>query len=263
MVIDSEDDSEAPLMDLVNPKTPESPNTTVTKRGSIGRGRPKLIRDRNSSKSPQTSPDNKPTQGNSMGPLTIITTNMTDTEVDRAIEDAKSADQQVFIRDENGKVFTDDKPHPSTFEDNLENSELDLASNLSSSTEIETEENEPIRRSKRLIKTNPVLRYNNPICHDYRSHRTKAELGPHTEPKGRRTGGGRQQPLNQSQDKIQTLRTANHRNTYNSRGRSTAHQTLDQWRNNRHNKLQNAPIGGSSANSRGGNVEDRQTYSRN
>ena len=31
-----------------------------------------------------------------MGPLTIITTNMTDTEVDRATEDAKSADQEVF-----------------------------------------------------------------------------------------------------------------------------------------------------------------------
>ena len=140
MVIDSEDDSEAPLMDLVNPKTLESQNTTVTKRGSIGRGRPKLIRDRTSPNSPQTSPDNELTQGNSMGPLTIVTTNMTDTEVDLAIEDAKSADQEVFIRDKNGKVFTDDKPHPSSFEDNLENSELDLASNLSSSTEIETEE---------------------------------------------------------------------------------------------------------------------------
>ena len=252
MVIDSEDDSEAPLMDLVISKTPESPNTTVTKRSSMDRGMPKLVRDRTSSNSPQTSPDNKPTQGNSMVTLTIITTNMTDTEVDRAIEDAKSADQEVFIRDENGKVFTDDKPHPSTFEDNLENSELDLASNLSSSTEIETKEKEPIRRSKKLTKTNPILRYNNPICHDYRSHRRKAKLGPHTEPNGRRTGGGRQQPLNQSQDKIQTLRTANHRNTYNSRERSTAHQTLDQWRNNRYNRMQNAPIGGSSANSRGG-----------
>ena len=246
MVIDSEDDPEALLMDLVNPKTPEFPNTTVTKRGSIGRGRPKLTRDRTSSNSPQTSPDNNPTQGSSMGPLTITTTNMTDTEVDRAIED-----QEVFIRDENGRVFTDNKPHPSTFEDNLENSELDLASNLSSSTEIETEEKEPIRRSKRLTKTNPIVRYNNPICHDYRSHRRKAELGPHTESNGRWTGGGRQQPLNQSQDKIQTLRTANHRNTYNSR-EPTAHQTLDQWRNNRCNKKQNAPIGRSSANSRGG-----------
>ena len=263
MVIDSEDDSEAPLMDLVNPKTPESPNTTVTKRGSIGRGRPKLIRDRTSPNSPQTSADNEPTQGNSMGPLTIVTTIMTDTEVDRAIEDAKSADQEVFIRDENGKVFTDDKPHSSPFEDNLENSELDLASNLSSSTEIETQEKELLRRSKRLTKTNPILRYNNLFCRDYRSHRRKAELGPHTEPNGRRTGGGRQQPLNQSQEKIQTLRTVNHRNTYNSRERSTAHQTLDQWRNNRHNKMQKAPIGGSSANSREGTVEDRQTHSRN
>ena len=80
-----------------------------------------------------------------MGPLTITTANITDTEVDRAIEDAKSADHEVFIRDENGNVFTDNKPHPSTFEDNLENSELDLARNLSSSTEIETEEKEPIR----------------------------------------------------------------------------------------------------------------------
>ena len=155
MVIDFEDDSEAPLMDLVNPKTSESSNTTVTKRGSTGRGRPKLIRDRTSPNSPQTSADNEPTQGNSMGPLTKVTTNMTDTKVDRAIEDAKSADQEVFVRDENRKVFTDDKPHPSTFEDNLENSELDLASNLSSSTEIETEEKEPLRRSKRLTKTNP------------------------------------------------------------------------------------------------------------
>ena len=53
MVIDSEDDSEAPLMDLVNPKTPESPNTTVTKKGSLGRSRPKLTRDRTNSNSPK------------------------------------------------------------------------------------------------------------------------------------------------------------------------------------------------------------------
>ena len=79
MVIDSEDGSEAPLMEWANQKTPESPNTTVTKKGSLGRGRLKLIRDRNSSNSPQTSPDNNPTQGSSTGPLTITTTNITDT----------------------------------------------------------------------------------------------------------------------------------------------------------------------------------------
>ena len=252
MVIDSEDDLETPLMDLISPKTPESPNTTVTKRGSIGRGKPKLIRDRTSTSSPQTSPD--------MCPLTIITTNMTDTEVDRAIEDAKSAEQEIFIRDENGKVFTDNKPHPSTVEDNLENSDLDLASNLSSSTEIETEEKEPIRRSKRLTKTNPIVRFNHPVCYDYRSHRRKAEFGSHTESNGSWTGGGKQQPLKQSNDKIQTLRTANHRNTHYSRERSTAHQTLDQWRNNRRSEKKNAPIGRPSANSRGAIVEDGQTH---
>ena len=40
-----------------------------------------------------------------MGPLTIIATNMTVTEVDRAIEGAKRADQEFFNRDVNGKVF--------------------------------------------------------------------------------------------------------------------------------------------------------------
>ena len=194
MVIDSEDDSEVPLMEWANQKTPESPNTTVMKKGSLGRGRPKLIRDRNSSNSPQTSPDNNHTQGNSTGPLTITTTNMTDTEVDRAIEDAKIAEQEVFIRDDNGKVFTDE------FEEILENSELDLASNLSSSTEIETEENEPIRRSKILTKTNPIVRYNNPICHDYRSYRRKAELGTHTEPNRDRTGGASEPVARQNTD---------------------------------------------------------------
>ena len=254
MVIESDRESEAPLMDIVNPKTPEIQDNTATKKSTFGRGRPKLIRDRATPNSPQTSPDNNPTPGNSTGPLTITTTNMTDTEVDRAIEDAKSADQEVFIRDEYGKVFTDKKPNPNTLEDNLENSELDLASNLSSSTEIETEEKEPIRRSKRLAETNPIIRYNNPICHDFRSYCRKAEFGRHTESTGRwrETGrlGGRDQPLNQSQDKIQTLRAGNHRNIHNSRKRSTAHQTSDLWRNIRHNREENAPIGRSSANSR-------------
>ena len=56
MVIDFEDDSEALLMEWGNQKTPESSDTSVMEKGSLGRGRPKLIRDRNSSKSPQTSP---------------------------------------------------------------------------------------------------------------------------------------------------------------------------------------------------------------
>ena len=74
---------------------------------------------------------------------------MTDTEVDRAIEGAKSADQEIFIRDVYGKVFTDNRPNLNTLEDNLENSELDIASNLSSSTEIETEEKEHFADQKK------------------------------------------------------------------------------------------------------------------
>ena len=112
-----------------------------------------------------------------MSPLTITATNMTDTKVDRAIEDAKSADQEFFIRDENGEVFTDNNTNSNILEDNLENSDLELASNLSSSTGTDTEKKEPIRRSKRLTKTNPIVRCYNPVCHDYRKHRKETELG--------------------------------------------------------------------------------------
>ena len=91
-----------------------------------------------------------------MGTLTITTPNMTDTEVDRAIEDANRTDQEIFIRDESGKVRSDNNAN--LFAENLENSELDLASNLISSTEIETKEKEAIRRSKRLTKTSPIIR---------------------------------------------------------------------------------------------------------
>ena len=68
---------------------------------------------------------------------------MTDTEVDRAIEDAKQADQEILIRDENGKVFTDNNTNSCTLKDNFENSDLERASNLSSSTEIDIEEKNP------------------------------------------------------------------------------------------------------------------------
>ena len=47
----------------------------------------------------------------------------------------------------------------------------------SSSTELDIkhEEEKIVRRSKRLTKTNPIIRYNNPPCHDYRNQRRKAE----------------------------------------------------------------------------------------
>ena len=71
-----------------------------------------------------------------MGPFTITTDHMTDTEIHQVIQDAKTADQELFIREENGKVPTDSNTN---LEDNLETSELELASNVSSSTEIGTD----------------------------------------------------------------------------------------------------------------------------
>ena len=85
-----------------------------------------------------------------MSPLTITATNMTDTKVDRAIEDAKSADQEFFIRDENGKVFTDNNTNSNILEDNLENSDLELASNLSSSTGTDTEKKRTYTQIKEI-----------------------------------------------------------------------------------------------------------------
>ena len=83
MVIESDSESETPLMDTESPKTPEPPaNTTI--KGAFGRGTAKLVRDRTSSNSSQTT--------TTPGTLLIVATNMTDTEVDRAIEDAKQAD---------------------------------------------------------------------------------------------------------------------------------------------------------------------------
>ena len=65
--------------------------------GSFGRGRPKLVRNRRSPDSPTDSTD-------SLGPLTVITANMTDTDIDSVIEDARKADKEIFINDSNGKV---------------------------------------------------------------------------------------------------------------------------------------------------------------
>ena len=253
-MIESDSESETPLMDTESPKTPDPPMTTTTS-GSFGRGRPKLVRDRKSTSSPQTTAHHTP------GALTIVATNMTDTEVDRAIEDAKQADQELLIRNENDKVLTDNKTNSYTQKENFENSDLELASNLSSSTEIDSEEKEPVRRSKRLTKTNPINRYNNPICHDYRKHRKKPEFGNNTESTTCTTGGERRRSLDRSEQKIQTLRPMINKQTCQER--STVHHTLDQWRNNRHNRKDHIPIGQTSTNSRGGNVEDRRTELRN
>ena len=51
------------------------------------------------------------------GPLTITAVNMTHTEIDRAIEAARQANDELFIRDDNGKVFKNLTSSPTTREE--------------------------------------------------------------------------------------------------------------------------------------------------
>ena len=68
---------------------------------------------------------------------------------------------------------------------NLDSSDLELASNLSSSTEIEKEaelEEISLRWSKRPTTTNPIVRLNNSINqNDYRKHRKTSQSDTTTE----------------------------------------------------------------------------------
>ena len=147
-----------------------SPEPPTNKRTStIGRGRPRITRERTPS-----STDNTPGQQNKTGTgaLTICTEQMSESDIDQTIKDSLQSGQEIHIRDNSGKVtfYNNEKT-----ENKLDMSELELASNLSSSTEIENDveqlENTNLRRSKRLTKTNPIVRLNNPINQsDYRKH---------------------------------------------------------------------------------------------
>ena len=86
----------------------------------------------------------------STSPLIIVTAHMTDTEIDRAIDDAKRVDKELLIRDRNVKLFEMFSFTPQhRGKNNLETSELELASDLSSSTEQKID---PIPEEKKLIK---------------------------------------------------------------------------------------------------------------
>ena len=80
--------------------SPEPPTTNQA--GTIGRGRPRLIRDRTAS----TSPDKNPAEQNSpnMGPLTIDIDQMSDSDIDQTIRDSLQSGQEIQIRDNSGKV---------------------------------------------------------------------------------------------------------------------------------------------------------------
>ena len=164
---------------------PESPAVVTPKKsGAFGRGRPrKLVRNWLSSASPG-GPSPSTQSQNMFGPMTIITENMTSEAVDRAIEDARETETEIHLKDPNGKASHNEIKSPKKGEeeeDELENSELELLSNLSSSTEIgkKTKEHN-LRRSKRLTKTNPIIRLNNPVPSDYRKYRQKTQ--PRSEP---------------------------------------------------------------------------------
>ena len=197
-----------------------------------------------------------PGETNNTGPLTITAANMTDTDIDHAIEDARQANDELFIRDDNGIVFKNLTSFPNAGEENnFENSELDLASNLSSGTELEadlTHEEEKTRCiSKRLTKTNPIVRYNNPICHDYRKHRRKAKLGNNSESDG---NGDEQPQIIQTTDNKLISRDNIYRDNHTSEDWSPVHTQTDHWRNHRHTESRQNPIGRTTANNERGNV---------
>ena len=239
-------------METQSPNTSAPSDNATLKRSTFGRGKPKITGDRPSPGSPVETPGKIPALDDNMGPLTINTGHMTETEIRQAFQDVKTVEQELFIKDENGKVPINSNTNP---KDNLEISDLELASNLSSSTEIEadiiTEEEKSVRRSKRLTKTNPTVRYNNPVCHEYRKHRKRAELGQHTGSIKCAIGKWKQQTaIIQQPDNFQTLRQLTNRNNIKSQERPIVHHYTDLWRNDRQKiNNQHNPIGRTSTNS--------------
>ena len=97
---------------------------------------------------------------------------MSDSDIYQTIGDSLQSGQEIQIRDNSGKVtfYNNNKT-----ESKLDLSELELASNLKSSTEIEKvfeqSENANLHRSKKLTETNPIVRLYNPVPQsDYRKH---------------------------------------------------------------------------------------------
>ena len=111
---------------------------------------------------------------------------------------------------------------------------------MSSSTELEAEtkyeEAKIVRGSKRLTKIIPAVRYNNPICHDYRKHRRKAELGSNR-------NKDKQPHLTQTAENNQTSRAYIHRDKHKWEDLLSDLKAMDHWRNYRHTEAtQNQPI---------------------
>ena len=137
---------------LQDDQTDTSPELAGTKKaGTLVRGRPKLIRSQEQSTSPEKRPGNG--ENKQLGPLTIDTDQMSDSDIEQIMSDTQQSGQDL-IRDINSKVFYN------TFEQGNE-SDSEVVSNLSSSTDIENEieniEETNLRRTKRLTHINPIV----------------------------------------------------------------------------------------------------------
>ena len=147
--MESDNEPETPPPERSNQTTQGQTDNARVNKGTFGRGKPKLIREGSGSSSPRNTPEET---DHSIGPLTITTANMTDTKIDRAISDDKQANEELFIRDENGKVFNYETSLLNTGEEN--SFELDLPSNLSSNTESEADVKHEEKNNTQIEKTN-------------------------------------------------------------------------------------------------------------
>ena len=145
---------------------------------------------------------------------------MSESDKEQVINDTQQSGQDLHIKDINGKVS------------NTIDSDLELASNLSTEIDkdLENAQETNLRRSKRLTKTNPLIRINNPVIQsDYRKHRKTSKLVTTTADNRRNAGvGKRRQPVIRSQPQMfQPMENNNanrgHPDTAPRRGRYTDH----------------------------------------
>ena len=91
---------------------------------------------------------------------------MSDSDIDQLIRHSIQSGQEIQTRDNSCFLVKVTFYNNNKIENKLDLSELELASNLSSSTEIEKDTEQPenanLRRSKKLTKTNPIVRLNSP-----------------------------------------------------------------------------------------------------
>ena len=101
-MIELDNEPETPPPETSSPTTLDQSDNARVKKSTFDRGKPlKVIRDRQNSRPHQSSPGGT----RNTGPLTFTAANMTDTETDHAIDDARQDNDELFIRDDNGKVF--------------------------------------------------------------------------------------------------------------------------------------------------------------